>query len=374
MELAAAASSRARGLAPTSNRSPQACRPVRLFLRASSARLTEQPANAQAVSDRSCVPQEMTISDSDREHFWPALPYREWQPTAETLQLWTQIVGKVRLKLSPWVNHSWHVTLYVSSRGLTTGPIPYGLQTFEIAFDFIDQKLQITKSDGAQRGLDLQPQSVAEFYRIVMSALGELGLSVTINTMPNELAEPTRFELDGMHRSYDADYANRFWRALVQSDRVFKEFRARFCGKCSPVHFFWGSFDLAVTRFSGRAAPPHPGGVPHLSDVVAREAYAREVSSIGFWPGSEAMPAPIYYSYAYPEPAGFPDAHVQPVEASYSTQLHEFTLPYDAVRNAPSPDDALLAFAQSTYDAASLLAKWDREMLDERSLNPPEHR
>jgi hypothetical protein len=313
----------------------------------------------------------MNISAEEREQFWPALPFEQWQATAETLQLWTQIVGKVRLKLSPWVNHSWHVTLYVTSRGLTTSPIPHGLQTFEIAFDFIDHALRITKSDGAERTLALRAQSVAEFYRAVMSTLAELDVAVAIDTMPNELAEAVRFDEDETHRSYDPVYANRFWRVLVQSDRVFKQFRARFCGKCSPVHFFWGSFDLAVTRFSGRAAPPHPGGVPHLPDVVAREAYAREVSSVGFWPGSAAMPTPAYYSYAYPEPAGFADAKVEPSAASYSTQLHEFLLPYDAVRTADSPDDVLLAFAQSTYDAASTFGRWDREMLDERELHPP---
>lgn len=313
----------------------------------------------------------MKISSAERELFWPALPYEAWQPTAETLHLWTQIVGKVRLKLSPWVNHSWHVTLYLTSRGLTTSPIPHGMHTFEMAFDFIDHELQITKSDGALRTIKLEAQSVAEFYRRVRAALSELEVPVMIDTMPNEIADATRFEEDETHRSYDADSAKRFWRVLVQSDRIFKNFRARFCGKCSPVHFFWGSFDLAVTRFSGRPAPPHPGGVPHLPDVVAREAYAREVSSLGFWPGNAAMPAPIYYSYAYPEPPGFSEAKVEPSAAVYSSQLHEFTLPYDAVRTAEFPDEVLLQFAQSTYDAASTLGKWDREMFEERSLHPP---
>ncbi len=313
----------------------------------------------------------MKISSAERVQFWPELSYEGWGPTAETLHLWTQIVGKVRLKLSPWVNHSWHVTLYLTARGLTTSPIPHGLRTLEMAFDFIEHELRITESTGLMRTIKLQPQSVAEFYAQVMQALGELGVTVAIDTMPNELKDPTRFELDETHRSYDPEAANRFWRVLVQSDRVFREFRARFCGKCSPVHFFWGSFDLAVTRFSGRVAPPHPGGVPHLSDVVAREAYAREVSSLGFWPGSAELPTPLYYSYAYPEPTGFAQANVEPVAASYSAQLHEFTLPYEAVRNADSPDDALLSFAQSTYDAASKLAEWDRELFDERGLNPP---
>ena len=313
----------------------------------------------------------MTISSDERDRFWPPLPYDAWQATAETLHLWTQVIGKVRLSLTPWVNHSWHVTLYVTPRGLTTSAIPHGLQIFEIAFDFIDHELRIEKSDGARRVLKLEPQPVAQFYARVLNALAELQLPVEIDTMPNELPEPTRFERDQTHRSYDPEYANRFWRALVQIDRVFKEFRSRFCGKCSPVHFFWGSFDLAVTRFSGRPAPPHPGGVPHLPDVVAREAYAQEVSSLGFWPGNAANPEPIFYSYAYPEPSGFAAAEVRPAAASYSMQLHEFVLPYEAVRTASSPDRLLLEFAQSTYDAASLLGKWDREALDEKNLHPP---
>ncbi|HEX9281003.1 MAG TPA: DUF5996 family protein, partial [Candidatus Udaeobacter sp.] len=208
---------------------------------------------------------------------WPPLPFAEWKDTAITLHMWTQIVGKIRLVLSPWTNHSWHVTLYVTSRGLTTSPIPHGSYTFEILFDFIDHQLLIDKSDGARRTIPLKPQSVAEFYRSVMKTLSDLELPVTINTMPNEIENPIPFDQDEEHRSYDREYANRFWYVLVQSDRVFKEFRSRFCGKCSPVHFFWGSFDLAVTRFSGRPAPPHPGGVPHLPDEITREAYSQEV-------------------------------------------------------------------------------------------------
>ena len=306
-----------------------------------------------------------------RAHSWPALPFERWQPTAETLHLWTQIVGKVRLTLTPWINHSWHVTLYLTSRGLTTSPIPYELHTFEIRFDFLDHHLRILKSDGGQRVIKLQPQSVAQFYKAVMSALTELELPVKIDLVPNEISTAIPFDRDEEHRSYDPEYANRFWRVLLQSDRVLKKFRSRFCGKCSPVHFFWGSFDLAVTRFSGRAAPPHPGGVPHLPDAVAREAYAQEVSSLGFWPGNAANPNPIYYSYSYPEPAGFAQAEGRPKEASYSAQLHEFVLPYEAVRAAESPDDVLLEFAQSTYDAASILGHWDREAFDEANLNPP---
>jgi hypothetical protein len=297
---------------------------------------------------------------------WPALPFAEWKDTAITLHMWTQIVGKVRLTLSPWTNHSWHVTLYVTSRGLTTSPIPHGAHTFEIQFDFIDHQLLIDKSDGARRTIPLKPQSVAEFYRSIMKTLGDLELPVTINTMPNEIENPIPFDRDEEHRSYDPEYANRFWHVLVQTDRVFKEFRSRFCGKCSPVHFFWGSFDLAVTRFSGRPAPPHPGGVPHLPDEITREAYSQEVSSLGFWPGNAAAPTPIFYSYAYPEPPGFAEAKIQPDAASYEAKLREFILPYDAVRTAEKPDEVLLEFAQSAYDAASKLGKWDRAALEEK--------
>jgi len=303
---------------------------------------------------------------NDASNQWPALPFGEWKDTAVTLHMWTQIIGKIRLTLSPWTNHSWHVTLYATSRGLTTSPIPHGAYTFEIQFDFIDHQLLIDKSDGARRTIPLKPQSVAEFYRAVMKALSDLKLPVTINTTPNEIENPIPFDQDEEHRSYDGEYANRFWRVLVQSDRVFKEFRSRFCGKCSPVHFFWGSFDLAVTRFSGRLAPPHPGGVPHLPDEITREAYSQEVSSLGFWPGNAAAPTPIFYSYAYPEPPGFAQAKVRPDAAFYEAKLHEFILPYDAVRTATEPDQVLLEFAQTAYDAASKLGKWDRAALEEK--------
>jgi hypothetical protein len=311
------------------------------------------------------------LSEYDREQFWPALPFAAWQATAETLHMWTQIVGKVRLALSPWINHSWHVTLYLTARGLTTSPIPHGHDLFELRFDFIDHELRILKSDGALRVIKLQPQTVATFYRAVMAALDDLALPVRINHLPNEVENPIPFGDDKTHRAYDPEDANRFWRVLLQSDRVLQKFRSRFCGKCSPVHFFWGSFDLAVTRFSGRPAPPHPGGIPHLPDVVTREAYAQEVSSVGFWPGNAASPTPLYYSYAYPEPPGFPEAKVQPAEANYYAPLHEFVLPYDAVRTATSPDEMLLEFAQSVYDAASVLGKWDRAALEEVRLKPP---
>ena len=296
---------------------------------------------------------------------WPSLDFAEWKDTAITLHMWTQIVGKIRLALSPWTNHSWHVTLYVTSRGLTTSPIPYGASIFEIRFDFIDHELRVLKSDGAIRVLKLGPQSVAKFYGDVMNALAEMELPVKINVIPNEIQNPISFDEDEEHRSYDREYANRFLRVLAQSDRVFTKFRSRFCGKCSPVHFFWGSFDLAVTRFSGRTAPPHPGGVPHLPDAITREAYSQEVSSLGFWPGNAAAPTPIFYSYAYPEPPGFAEAKVQPAAAFYEPAFREFMLPYDVVRTAEKPDEVLLDFAQSTYDAASTLGKWDRDALQE---------
>lgn len=296
---------------------------------------------------------------------WPALPFAEWKATAKTLHMWTQIVGKVRLALTPWINHSWHVTLYLTARGLTTSPIPHGNRVFEIYFDFIDHTLRILNSDGAYRPIELKSRSVADFYRAVMSALDELKLPVKINTKPNEVDPAIPFEENETDASYDPEYANRFWRVLLQSDRVLKDFRSEFCGKCSPVHFFWGSFDLAVTRFSGRPAPQHPGGVPHLPDSVAREAYSQEVSSLGFWPGNEMMPEPIFYSYAYPAPDGFSEARIEPASASYNSQLKEFVLPYENVRTSAAPDRALLDFAHSTYDAASKLGAWDRAALVE---------
>ena len=297
---------------------------------------------------------------------WPELPFEKWKNTCATLHMWTQIVGKIRLVQTPWTNHSWHVTLYLTARGLTTSPIPHGQSSFQIDFDFIDHELRIEKSDGSSRKLKLQPQSVASFYRAVMDALNDLQVPVHIDPVPNEIPDPIRFDQDEQHRSYDPEYANRFWRVLAQADRVFKQFRAGFCGKNSPVHFFWGSFDLAVTRFSGRPAPQHPGGVPHLPDSVTREAYSQEVSSLGFWPGNEAVPQAIFYSYAYPEPKGFAESKIKPAAAAYNPQVKEFVLPYESVRTAASPDDALLEFAQSAYDAASTLGGWDRAALVEK--------
>jgi hypothetical protein len=283
----------------------------------------------------------------------PELPTAAWRDTYATLQLWTQIVGKIRLTRSPWLNHSWHVALYVTPRGLTTSPIPDGSKTFQIDFDFIDHLLRVNTSDGKARQFALAGLSVASFYATVMATLAELGIKVVIDDMPNELPEPTRFPQDTAHASYDPEAVQRFLQILVNSDRVFKQFRTGFVGKASPVHFFWGSFDLAVTRFSGRRAPPHPGGVPYLPDTVAREAYSHEVSSAGFWPGGGAVDYPAFYSYAYPEPAGFRTTKVKPAAAFFSNDLGEFVLPYDAVRTADDPDRALLDFLQSTYEAAA---------------------
>jgi Family of unknown function (DUF5996) len=306
------------------------------------------------------------MAEDSREQIWPSLDYSEWRETCATLQLWTQIAGKIRLALGPWINHSWGVTLYVTSRGLTTSLIPYGTRAFEIEFDFIRHQLRITTAEGDERAIKLQPQSVASFYREVMSKLRELAIEVQIGMRPNETLEAIPFDRDEKHAAYDPEYANRFWRVLLQADRVFKEFRSRFCGKCSPVHFFWGSFDLAVTRFSGRPAPAHPGGIPHLPDAITREAYSQEVSSLGFWPGNDQIPTPLFYSYAYPSPDGFADAKVKPAAASFHPQLREFVLPYEDARRAQSPDDMILEFAQSTYDAASTLAKWDRAAFEEK--------
>jgi Family of unknown function (DUF5996) len=295
---------------------------------------------------------------------WPELPTAAWRETYQTLQLWTQIVGKIRLKRSPWLNHSWHVALYVTARGLTTSPIPDGTRSFQIEFDFIDHALRISTSDGARRQLALTGQSVASLYAAIMANLAELGIAVAIDEMPNELPDPIRFSQDNLHASYDPAAVRRFFQILLNADAVFKQFRTGFLGKASPVHFFWGSFDLAVTRFSGRRAPRHPGGVPHLPDEVACEAYSHEVSSAGFWPGSGAIDYPAFYSYAYPEPAGFRAAPVRPEAAFFSEALGEFILPYDAVRTAADPENTLLAFLQSTYEAAANAAKWDRDALE----------
>ncbi|MGB6016975.1 MAG: DUF5996 family protein [Nodosilinea sp.] len=295
---------------------------------------------------------------------WPSLPLDAWQDTYTTLHMWTQIIGKIRLTQTPWINHSWHTPLYLTVRGLTTSTIPYGSRIFQIDFDFIDHELLIQTSEGARRAIALYPRSVADFYQTVMETLRELDLHITINTKPNEVPDPIQFKQDETHAAYDADYANRFWRVLLQSDRVFREFRSHFSGKVSPVHFFWGSFDLAVTRFSGRSAPEHPGGVPNLPDLVAKEAYSQEVSSAGFWPGV-GLSYPAFFSYAYPEPDGFKQAEVRPDAAFFHKELGEFILPYDAVREAESPDQTLLEFLQSTYEAAARLGNWNQKELQQ---------
>jgi hypothetical protein len=304
------------------------------------------------------------MKSASRGEAWPALPLQEWADSCATLHMWTQIVGKVRLRESPPINHGWHSTLYVTARGLTTSPIPHGTRTFEIDFDFIDHALTIQTSDGGTERIKLEPQTVAAFYRRLMDALGRLGINVHIHSKPNEVPDPIPFERDEVHRAYDADYVNRYWRALVQSDRVFKQFRSRFIGKCSLVHLFWGALDLAVTRFSGRPAPEHPGGIPNLPDRVTREAYSHEVSSCGFWAGSGPIQFPAYYAYAYPAPPGFNQARVRPDAAHYNNEMGEFILPYDAVREAADPDRTLLEFLQSTYEAAADLARWDRASLE----------
>jgi len=298
---------------------------------------------------------------------WPELPYAAWKDTRDTLHLWTQVIGKIRLARTPWLNHSWHVALYVTARGLTTGPMPISASggAFQIGFDFIDHVLQIRTSDGRLREFSLVPMSVAQFYAGVIVSLKDLGIEVRINPMPNEIPGAVPFTDDTVHKSYDAEYANRFWRVLLAADMVLAKFRSGFIGKSSPVHFFWGSFDLAVTRFSGRAAPKHPGGIPNLPDAVAQEAYSHEVSSAGFWPGGGGpIEYPAFYSYAYPAPDGFFEAKVTPAEAFFSKELGEFVLPYDAVRSASDPGAALMEFLQSTYDAAANLAKWDRKALE----------
>ncbi len=294
---------------------------------------------------------------------WPSLVYGEWKDTCRTLHLMTQIVGKVRLAQTPWLNHSWQTPLYVTARGLTTGPIPHGRRAFDLEFDFADQGLHI-RTAGPVASLPLAPTSISDFHAALLRTLEELGVQVAINGAPNEMTEAVPFAEDHAPRVYDGEAAHRFWRVLIQADRVLKLFRTAFLGKSSPVHFFWGSFDLAVTRFSGRRAPPHPGGVPHLPDAVVREAYSHEVSSAGFWPGGPALEEAVFYSYAYPEPGGFRTSPVVPSEARYEDGLGEFVMPHEVVRRANDPDAMLLEFLGSTYAAAADRAAWDRAELD----------
>jgi hypothetical protein len=303
-------------------------------------------------------------SDTSTALDWPHIPFPEWEDTCSTLHLWIQIAGKVRLTLAPWLNHSWHAVFYPTARGLTSSPIPYPGGDFQIDFDFLSHELLLARSTGQERRLALRPQTVAEFYREFMTNLAQLGIDLKINRMPNEIPDPIPFDEDRVHGSYEPDAAQRFWRALLSTHRVFTEFRSGFLGKVSPVHFFWGSFDLAVTRFSGRKAPLHPGGTPGLPDEVVREAYSHEVSSAGFWPGNGGLGYPAFYSYAYPEPEGYSAAPVRPDSASYNKDLKLFLLPYDSVRETPDPEAMLLDFLETTYRAAAESGRWDREALE----------
>jgi len=290
---------------------------------------------------------------------WPSLPLEEWKDTYATLHMWTQIVGKTRLALSPKENHWWHVALYLTARGLTTTPVPHGTSVFEAEFDFIDHRLTVLRSDGEARHIPLGPRSVADFYHEYMAVLDDLSLSVRFRPVPDEVEHPIPFAEDRQHASYDPEQANRSWRVLLQADRILKRFRGRFIGKSSPVHFFWGGFDLALTRFSGRRAPARPG-----TDRMMQEAMSHEEISAGFWPGSAGVREPAFYTYAAPEPPGFAAAPVRPLGAQYRRDLSNFILPYESIRTAPAPDELVLEFLQSTYEAAADLARWDRATLE----------
>lgn len=307
----------------------------------------------------------MSQIQSSNRGAWPALPYGEWRETCETLHRWSQIVGKTRLALEPMLNHWWEVPFYLSARGFTTSAMPYGVgELLEVEFDFLDHQLVFRTSEGAHRTLALTARSVADFYAEYRQTLDSLGVGAKIWPVPVELPDALPFADDQVHASYDPEMAQRFWRVLIQVDRVFKIFRGRYVGKSSPVHLFWGALDLAVSRFSGRPAPAHPGGMPNVGDWVMREGYSHEVSSAGFWPGNEMVPEPVFYSYVYPTPAGFADAPLRPSAAYYHQQMGEFVLPYEAVRTAPDPEAAILDFLQSTYEAAANTAGWDRKALE----------
>jgi hypothetical protein len=295
---------------------------------------------------------------------WPSLPLEEWKDTQTTLHRWVQMIGKTRLALAPPLNHCWNVTLYLTARGLTTSPMPYGSRTVEVDLDFLDHNLLVRTSDGATGSLPLVPRTVADFHRQYTALLQSLDLQVKIWPVPSEMEDALPFTEDREHRSYDPDAAQRCWRILSQTDQVLQQFRGRFLGKCSPVHFFWGAFDVACTRFSGRRAPLHPGGVPHLPDRIVQEAYSHECISAGWWPGGGPVPEPVFYSYSYPEPAGYATAKVGPAAAYYNADLREFVLPYEAVRTADRPDATLLQFLQTTYDAGADLGGWDRRALE----------
>ncbi|MGH7631997.1 MAG: DUF5996 family protein [Gemmatimonadales bacterium] len=314
----------------------------------------------------------MPLSDTQSgDTAWPPLPLPEWQDTCRTLHMWAQIVGKTRLTLAPMENHWWQVALYVTPRGLTTSAMPDGTRTVAVDFDFLDHHLYVRASDGATREIPLVPQSVADFYAAYLATLRSLGLAIRLRPVPVEVETAIPFAQDRAHASYDADAANRWWRLLVQADRVMKRFRGRFLGKASPVHFFWGSFDLAATRFSGRRAPLHPGGAPNCPDYVMHEAYSHECSSCGLWPGGGAVAEPAFYAYAYPEPDGFRDYPMRPAAARYDQDLREFVLPYESVRCAAAPDEALLEFCQSSYEAAAECGRWDRAALERPSQERP---
>ncbi|MBD0332287.1 MAG: hypothetical protein ICV66_06490 [Chitinophagaceae bacterium] len=295
---------------------------------------------------------------------WPAIHYNDWKETLYTVQLWVQIVGKIRLKKMPWTNHSWHVPLYISPTGLTTGSIPYENGIFQIEFDFLNHQLLITSSSGRNEKIDLHPRTVASFYNELFEKLNSMNIPVFIHAVPNEIDPAIPFKRDETHQAYDKEKVNLFWQALVSTYNVFTRFRARFIGKCSPIHFFWGSFDLAVSRFSGREAPKHPGGAPNVPLRVMQEAYSHEVSSSGFWPGGEQFPTPVFYTYIYPTPPSFGEQKVKPKEAFFNKEMGEFLLPYDVVRQSHNPEEILLQFLQSTYEAAANTAQWHREKLE----------
>lgn len=303
-------------------------------------------------------------TSSNIKQYWPDIPFNDWKDTLYTVQLWVQIVGKIRLRKMPWTNHSWHVTLYVSPTGLTTGSVPYEKGVFQIDFDFQNHQLVITTSAGSIEKIDLYPRTVSSFYKELFEKLESMDIHAHIYAIPNEIEPAIPFKEDETHRSYDKERMNLFWKALMSSHNVFRRFRARFIGKSSPVHLFWGAFDLAVTRFSGRKAPKHPGGMPNIPLKVMQESYSHEVSSCGFWPGSEQFPMPAFYAYCYPTPEAFGEQPVQPKEAFYSKEMGEFFLPYDAVRLSDDPEEMLLQFMQSTYEAAANTANWDRENLE----------
>ena len=297
-------------------------------------------------------------------NLWPDIEFNKWKDTLATVHLWVQMIGKIRLRAMPWLNHSWHVSLYVTPKGLSTGSMPYTNGIFEIEFNFHQHVLSITTSTGIQQEVKLYERTVADFYAAIFDKLKQSGIDIAIYTMPNEIENAIPFEKDNVHKTYNKEHMQNFWKALVQVHNVFTKFRAGFNGKCSPVHFFWGAFDLAVTRFSGRPAPLHRGSVPNIPANVMQEAYSHEVSSCGFWPGNEAFPHAAFYAYAYPEPASFKEQPVQPAEAFYSKEMGEFFLLYEAVRNTVNPEETLMQFLNSTYQAAAITGNWNRSLLE----------